>query len=218
MLQQHLPQICNTFKWTPKFRIFHVVCITTLNHIVIFAFELDWPVQQDIDHNNFHCIGSDQLCEPWSRCASRWIEGRWNLPLYLRTNAFKTIMIHILYRDRYHIYIYRYITKHEWHLYTIHVYIRTYNTCAFVWLEQACNCRYNMSALKGLRSTQHQRCYAQGKPGAVALTCPGSYPSQHLGAEKINLSVAAVLAVGGWELVAGSWKLVDRWKSYYHFF
>ena len=76
-----------------------------------------------------------------------------------------------------------------------------------------------MSALKGHRwSHSTNAATLQGKPGAVALTCPGSYPSQHLGFEKINLSVAAVLAVGGWDLVAGSWKLVDRWQSYYHLY
>ena len=67
---QNLP-CCFTFPW-----------ITSWYPI---AFELDWQVQQDIDHNNFHRIGSDQLCEPWNR-SSKWIEGQWNLPLYLRTN------------------------------------------------------------------------------------------------------------------------------------
>lgn len=61
-----------------------------------------------------------------------------------------------------------------------------------------------MSALKGHRSTQNPiAATLMGKPGAVALTCPGSYPSQHLGAEL--LLFWQLDAVGGWELVAGSW-------------
>ena len=99
-----------------------------------------------------------------------------------------------------------YYTKHEWHLHTIHVYIGTYNTCAFVWLEQACNCRYNMWALKGHRFLTKPTLLRSGE---TWCSCPDM--SRFLSFSAPGSRVAANF--GSWmQLVVGSWLLeVGRW-------
>ena len=89
------------------------------------------------------------------------------------------------------------------------IYIYTYEyiqTCAFVWLEQACNCRYNMSALKGHRFLTKTN----------AATLRGNLVQLPWHVQVLILlstSEPSCCCFGSWmQLVVGSWLLeVGRW-------